>query len=67
MSNVNKQYIMLEELRKLNINLDEPVLEKSSNMAVYNCILNSECFEDCQSLYERGLKIKQFFKEFIKN
>jgi len=36
-------------------------------MAVYQCINDSECFEDCQSLFERGLKIKKFFNEFIKN
>lgn len=48
--------------------MESDVLDKKCIMAVFNCIKDcGPCFEDCQSLFERGLKIKKFFNEFIKN
>jgi len=50
MARVSKQIFMLEKLKELGIDLDKEVLDKSCNMAVFNSIKSTNCFEECQSL-----------------
>lgn len=68
MARVSKQIIMLNKLKELQIDLESQILDKNAQMSVFNSIKDcGPCFEDCQSLFERGLKIKNFFNQFIKN